>query len=251
MAYGIVQNVTGGDATGTSFATFTLTIAAIGSGNAGMGWVQWYQGGGGSNSVSVKFGSNNALVPLLLSGDGQYLASFHLENITAAPTTVVFTFSGGSTSQARWFSINFTEVSGGLASLDQSTIQYQSIDVAIDLGATDRISSGNVTPTVSGDFLFPGILVTNPGANSFTVGAGTNYTLNNDNTVNGNSAANTAQELLDEYGTYNSTAAVAGTFTATVTAAIGGSSSFITGIMAFTTWVPYNPWPQRAPLLAQ
>ena len=222
-AYTIVQNVTGGDSTGNSVTTLTLTIAAIGAHNTGMGYVSWYQGGTGSTSVSVKFGSNDtASVPQLVTGDVQWLAGYYLNNITDAPTTVVFTFSGGSANQGRNISANFTEVSGAGA-LDTSTMQWAQNITA----ATDAATSGNITPAQSGDFLFGGNLLTYNHGNTITISAGTNYTLNNANTLNAGA------ETDDEYRTYNSVAAVAGTFSFTSGGEVSQLANMTTGIMAF------------------
>ena len=222
-AYTIVQNVTGGDSTGSSVTTLTLTISAIGNHNNGMGYVSWYQGGTGAPTVSIKFGSNDtASIPQQVSGDGEWLAAYYLNNVTDAPTSVVFTFSGGGANQGRFISANFTEVSGAGA-IDTSTMQFATL---LASGTTDAITSGNITPAASGDFLFGGTMCSNIVSNtSVTISGGTNYTLNNNNTTN------SADPMADEYQTYNSATAVAATFTFTGNNA--GGADFITGIMGF------------------
>src|SRR5262249_27540 len=112
--------------------------------------------------------------------------TFAKANCTGGGGSIVATLTGTALSFMR---LDFQEVTGGGTALDGHAGQAQT-NVSI-------ISSGNLTPTVSGDFLYGGT-ANSAGGVAQTMSPGSGYTLQN-------SAGTTTQNcaLYDEEQVYN------------------------------------------------
>lgn len=212
--------------------------ATVGNGNAIVGIASW-DGTGGHVLISVaddKGNTYNLGTQLGPDANGQASRTFWRGNITNAPQIITGTFTAGTAFPA----IICDEFSGGAALSDPNDGHIDQVQATPGTG-TDAISSTSVTTTVDGDLIWGGTIDTD-GAN--TASAGTGFTAATRDTSQG-------YELFSEYKTQTTHGSVAATFTqatgnhrltsvVTLQPASGGAAPF----------VPYNPWPQAAPILA-
>lgn len=160
--------------------------------------------------------SNTYTVGTAVSQNDMTVTPFYLENIDNGPTVITVTFS---TSTA-FRSVIVHEASGVATSsaLDQATGQAQ----AAPGTGTDAVSSGSVTTTTNGQYIFGATAVTNsfPASQQFT--AGTGYTEREETTAD-SAGVNMASE--DQIQTS------AGSIAATFTQASGNGT--VTHILTF------------------
>lgn len=216
MGFSIVQHVIGADGSGTSQTTWTFTVSAMTAGNLVCGAFT-YSGSGAALTPTIVDNASSQNTYSIPSGcnvfdtaNGNGILGFQKVGINGGGTTFTVTFP----SAVSFFRGEMLEVSGGSAGLDASTSQLQT-------SITTGISSGNITPSASGDFLYGYSFLSTGGISGWAT-AGSGFTLENDG-ANGETIG-----IADEQQTYNSVAAVAATFSSTAP-----SSNYITGIIAF------------------
>lgn len=239
MAWSRVQGADSGNSGGSAVSTRSVTLSAVGSGNAICGTVTW-GGNGGTNaglltSVDDDQGNTYNLEAVLLNiVDDQYFCAFSRTNIVNGPVTITAHFSSADA----FIGIGAEEFSGGsTASSDERdghTGQYQ----ASAGTGTDAVTSGTVTTTVNGDLLWGSV---GPvfGAG---ISAGTGFTL----------GLNPAGEPVTEWRTQ--TTAGAGTAATATASASNETCTFLIALKppaGAAAKTPYNPWPQAAPVLGQ
>lgn len=155
----------------TSSATIAVTLTStVASGGAVAGCVVAARNDLATPAVStILDDKSNSYTPVSSIGDGingAVTISFYALNITNAPQTITVTF----TAATDFRTIAVTEASGVATSnaLDQSTGQAQ--DVAGT--GTDATTSGAVTTTSAGQFVFGCSVNTEEAFGSFTAGTG-------------------------------------------------------------------------------
>jgi hypothetical protein len=174
----------------------TFSSLAKSSGTATVGsFTGWDTGG----AFTVKTSGTNA-------------ATMGFAAVTGTGTaTITLTVTGGTAS----VNLMCHNISGTAASpYDAGTLVVQ----ASPGSGTNAVTTGNVTTTVNGDYLFVGTW--DVGGNSSSIAAGTGYTLRDQISVGGRTTESQVQ---------TSAGAVAGTFTPTG----GTADTWLNGIMAF------------------
>lgn len=174
MAWAKVQSNSNSAASGTSI---TVTLSAVGSGNAVCGCVGFSSA---ETIVSVKDNNNNDLnveTEITDTGNTQKFAAFSKTNITNAPTSITVTFNANCS----FLEIIAEEFSGGsTASIDERDGAAHGGQFQTTPGTgTDAITSGTFTTTVNGDLLYGAVM----NANNATLRTkGTNFTDGTNNT---------------------------------------------------------------------
>lgn len=195
----------------TIAATFTSTV---GSGNAVCGAVT-YRATGGTLSSVTDDKANTYTIQRTITGDDLKVSFFYLANITNAPQTITATFA----STIAYRGLGIVEASGIATTnaLDQDTGQAQ----AAPGGTADAVTSGAVTTTTDGQFIFGASARTDSFvSNEFT--AGTNYT-EREETGGGVTGIDMAVETRVQTSQ--------GSIAATFTGANGGAANYATGIL--------------------
>lgn len=178
MAFTRVQG-NAADSGNNSFASISVTISAVGSGNAVCGLVAWDNAGSPTlTSVTDDKGNTyNLETTKLDTANAENMAAFSRTNITNAPVTITANFSTGCVFRK----IIVDEFSGG------STASSDERDGAAHGGqfqnapgtGTDAITSGTFTTTVNGDLLYGACV----GANTTAVASnGTSFSTGTQNT---------------------------------------------------------------------
>jgi hypothetical protein len=232
-----IVHVQGGSAGIVTAAGLTQAVtlgATVGVGNLVCGVLSYYTPSGPLSSVIDDKGNNYTIVDNI-AGTGMSsftLSTFYLANITNAPQTITATF----TNTLFYVMILADEYSGVAAvPLDGHAINQQP---SFGNATADAVTSGSITPTVSGDLIYGG--VTDGGVS--TIVAGTGFTLRQTSTVTSSDFAY-SEDLIQ-----GASAAVAATFT------LNAGDDFAAGVMAFKAAppiLPWSRWPQLAPILAQ
>lgn len=153
MAWTKVQSANTPSTGASSGTSVSVTVSAVGSGNAICGIVSWDNGSVNLTSVTDNQGNSyNLETTILNANDAENYCAFSRTNITGGPTVITANFSGS----IDYRSILIDEFSGGsTASSDERDIhggQYQSNP---GTGA-NAITSGTFTTTVDGDLLWGG-----------------------------------------------------------------------------------------------
>lgn len=237
MAFVHVQGNAAGAAGPAASIGVTLG-AAVGSGNLVVGWCSW---GSATLTVltSVTDDKGNTYTISAKQADAantQSVGFFFLGNITNGPTVFTANFSPNQ----NFLQIGVDEYSGVLAAADPS--DSHAISAAVQTGsvAADFLSSGNFTTAVNGDLIWGATVDTSTVA---LATGGTGYTRRTTNTSQCDSASE------------DKTQATAGSVAATFTAgAVGGRyMTYGAGFKpaAAAAQVPFEPWRQRGPILAQ
>jgi hypothetical protein len=182
------------------------------------GIVCWGSGTNDLTSVTDDKGNTYTVQQTVLdTAQAESMAAFFLPNITNGPITIT-----GNLSTARGFrGIAFHEVSGVLTSLPLDKNAGQ--DLIQPGTAANAVTSGSVTTTAAGDYIFAGTTDT-AAVHASEFAAGTGYTIREQ------TGSATAASLATEDQIQAAAAAIAGTFTA---AADGATDTYITFIMAF------------------
>ena len=242
MAFSKVQsnhsNTGGGGGT-----TLALAFpASVTSGNLVRGCVTWGSDATGSitlSSVTDDKGNAYFKSSLIDTTVSQGFATFWLGNITNAPKTITATFSATNTFQG----MNIEEWSGVAALSDPSDGHTGQIQSSVSSTAADAITSGTITTTQNGDLI---------GADTMDDGgvipsAGTGFTLQESDNASGAGVSQASESM-----TQTTAGAVAGTFTQAT-----ANHPWVTFVIAFkaagggaASFLPYDPWPQWAPVLA-
>ena len=166
---GNVQNVSGGT-DGTASTTYSLSFpATIGISNAVCGIVSW-DNPSVSSLTSITDDKNNTytiLRRLRAAGNSQNAASFYLSNITNSSKTITATFSAS----VGWRGLALRELTGVDVT---SPLNGETGQVLLPAGTTtDSVTSGPITTTFAGNYIFGGAVVTSGSrVNPFTLGTG-------------------------------------------------------------------------------
>lgn len=171
MSYSRVQSVN--NASFASATSFTVTLAAVASGNAVVGFV--YDGAGSGQTVTsiVDDKGNHYNQSTTVIGQVDFSEQgtlFWLGDITNGPTVITVTLSAAA---GNWIIIA-EEWSGVKAATDPSdghTQQSQNTPGT----TTDAITSGAITTTVNGDLVWG--VSADVSSHSVAVSAGTGYTI--------------------------------------------------------------------------
>jgi hypothetical protein len=197
----------------TIAATFSATV---GSGNLVCGLVVW-----GSDTITVTVSddkSNSYTVVRTVTDTGnKRAASFYAKNLTNAPVTVTATFS--STVPDR--SIIIHEASGidTTAPLDQETGQLEF------LAPNPSPTSGSVTTTTSGQYIFGATALTNRALPVPLISAGAGYTEREETGDAGGTIGNSDSETQIQ--------SAAGSIAAIFSATNAGSDNYSSFILTF------------------
>lgn len=239
MAFTRVQSGNaGGVGGGGGFVGSSLpaTLAApVGSGNCVIGAVEYRAFAATLNSITDNQGNTYTVLDTV-TVSSRSRATFVLGNITNGPTVISANFDVADNA-----SIVVEEFSGVIASAgptDGHTGQEQSLPGT----STDALTSGSVTTTTDGDLIW-GVTYDQDGG--VVISAGTGFTLGLAHVTPGGDGY-----FSTEYKTQTTAASVAATFT---TSKSGVHDTFVVALKAAPppVRVPYNPWPQHAPILAQ
>lgn len=236
MSFARVQGHHGVD-TGTTGA-FALAGSAVANGSSICGFATV----GSPNvadllSVTDNQGNTYTLVKVGDAVNNQNYAVFVSINITNAPTTLTLHYTAGLSSVA----MVWDEFSG----IGAGTLNGQHAQVQASPGVGANTVKTGTTFGSAGDFMYGGTLA-DSAANTITPGTSptTFATATNDN-----ADPTLGVSLFSEFGT------LAGASDATF--GIDINSSMLVGGLAITpaggvaAQVPYTPWPQLAPILAQ
>ena len=182
------------------------------------------------DSVTDSLGNTYTLVDTALNFASDSHASYYAKNITGGACTVTVTF----TASVGYRSLTVHEVSGldTTAPLDQHAINTQ---VAPDIG-TDAVTSGSVTTTTNGQYIFGACHVNNTGA-GLTVDPGTGFTGRESIDGGADSAPLESEDQIQP---------TAGSIAATFT--LGANNNTTTCIMTFKAASGATAW---GPLLAR
>lgn len=225
MAYSIVQKTLGADGSGTASTSFSLTFTqAVTSGKTVMGAVMYSTGSGTDNPPSsIKDSVGNTYTVAQHQWDATATngcSVFYFVNVSGAPTSLTVTWS----SSISYVRIMMLEVSG-ISAFDTSNSSWTQLSAA----TTETYSSPTITPAASGEFLYGAFADLNGGVQDDPVNAGTGFTIENQSFTSADGYTPNCG-IADEYQTYNSTAAVAASFSVTFTNA---SSAPMAAILAF------------------
>lgn len=153
MAWTKVQSANTPSTGAASGTSVSVTVSAVGSGNAICGIISWDNGSVDLTSVTDNQGNSYNLETTILNvNDAEKYCAFSRTNITGGPTVITANFSGS----IDYRSILIDEFSGGsTASSDERDVhggQYQSNPGT----GSNAITSGTFTTTVDGDLLWGG-----------------------------------------------------------------------------------------------
>jgi len=212
-----------------STSTVGATGSVIGTGNCVCGAIT-YATTDTLNSVTDDKGNNYAIKDTVTdTTNARKLSSFICGNITNGATTVTANFSAAASNAT----IVWDEFSGISGSTDPTDVHGGQFQSSAGTG-TDAMTSGNVTPTASGDLIY-GISVTDSGATT-PASVGTGYTIG---------ASNGAGfGIVTESKVQAVAAAVAATFTATITGTVQ-CLTIALAVFAFAPLVVVPPLPRR------
>lgn len=208
MAAAFVQKAISADTVGTTTYTATFGVAAT-NGNLIVGSVS-YNNSNTVSSIKDNNGVNATQIDTVADTvNGQKLTSFYFKNISGAPTAVIAIISASDPNVR----VGIQEVSGCdiTAPLDVHTMALSSANPA---------TSGGVTTTANGDYVF-GCVTSGAGVSEVWT-AGSGYTIRND----GSSAVNTIS-LADENQIQASSGSIAATF---------GNASSVASIVGIATF---------------
>lgn len=224
---------------GTSYNSTTSQnpTLALGSnataGNLLAGFIRWESDTVTLNSITDSLGNTFVLVnnPTAHPNISARGALYYAKNISGGADTLTFNFSASVSSAAVVHEASGLDTT---APLDKNAIQGQFAPG----GGTDAVTSGSITTTDDGEYIFGSTL----NANGSTLTAGTGYTQRT--YISG------TMEFMSESQVQASAGAIAATFTGS-----GNGGIPMTGIITFKVAaagkVSYQPWYHRAPVLAQ
>ena len=240
MAWAIPHKGISADGGSGASNTFTLyysptgantSVSAIASGNAVVGFVVYTPSTSGITVSAVDSATNTVQVPIQIdgtavSGAGNNVAGFYLQNITNSPTSITFTASGANTPS--YWRAAYIEVSGMLATSPLDAAPAINAQPLATTTATDAVTSAATGVLATSGELVYGFTWTGAGPSSCTITQGTNFL-----TQNVGTGTSINQPCADEvYGPiatgYASTVSIPATFSTNIT-----GSTWITGVMTF------------------
>lgn len=215
-SWAIPAFVKAGTSSGSAGTTHTVTLANVSAGNTIACFIQIGGTGQTINSFSDDSGSNTwSSVLNATSANSRISGQAYAENVAASTSLVITATLSGSNNGY----MVCHEISGVLTSgaLDQSTIQGQA---AVGTG-TDAITSGDVTTTTDGQYIFSATAKNSTTAATYTAGTNESFT------IQGN-ATNSNVRWAAEYAIQTTAGITAGKWTTTL-----GTDNHHTGIMTF------------------
>jgi hypothetical protein len=211
--YGIVQKAMTPDSNAAGLS-LTVPLIAVQNGDSLMGAVTFGDNNGQTPTISVADSAGHPLVVAKTVRDPagtQSVAAFYETNVSGSPTGVTITFNPS----AAWNRAEVVEVAGA-GGFDGAVARLQTNVAA----GSDVISSGAVSPSAAGDFIYGFAASTSMGG--ATIAAGGGYTL-----ANNGSGAN-YNPMADEWQSPGTASPLAATFSTTASGA-----DWIAGALAF------------------
>lgn len=188
---------------------------------------EWNKGNGttGGNLDTVMVGSERATIDDTNGWCcGPALVTFHLLNVQKPESTITVSSSTGGNFINE--SISFAEISGlpSTAAIDAHTSQFMHLPAA-----PAPLTSGSITPSVPGDFLYGIGFIYDFGETPFTAGPGWSL-INNCSTQVAAPCVNAEFDPMHEYQVYNSVNPVVASFLPP--SGYGGNNESWAGIIA-------------------
>jgi hypothetical protein len=225
-----------GPTTSVSSATATFG-SAVGSGNTILVAIGGYLTAGVVTGASVADDKSNSYTQLQARTDGGAEVTIYVFaaiNVTNGPTALTFT-AGGATTLLNCQALGQEYSSVGPVNGSLANSQFTPGTTA------NVITTGNLTTTVNGCTIW-GVSINGSTSPNNTTAVGAGFTQRTKDPTDGDIG------FISEDRVQSTAGAIAATFT---DATSGGTNRYATCVVALAPpYVPYDPWPQWAPLLA-